>query len=135
MLSLLARLTTAQVPAPALARLPDASAKRFLIDLPAQTPPAAATSVPIYSNFKALTFPILVGLVKGAWTGVKLLPVPWFATMWFPFVACMVLGLLITASDVQVQKGTLLQTLGNIAVGILNSIVTFAAVLGISGGS
>lgn len=50
-----------------------------------------------------------------------------------PLVACIVLRIIITASDIQAQKAAGVQVVGSIIVGLLNSIVTFGAVIGIGG--
>jgi hypothetical protein len=55
--------------------------------------------VPIFINLKALTFPILVGLIKGAWAAVSLLPVAWATSVFGPLIMALVLGILIAISN------------------------------------
>lgn len=98
-------------------------------------PPQAhpdVTNVPIYSNFKALQFPGIAALVKTVWLILGTAThMPVFTSVWFPLIVCVALGLLITINDLQAQKGTWLQNVGGLLVGVLNSIVVFGAVVGI----
>lgn len=50
------------------------------------------TSVSVFIHPKALTFPVLVALVKGAWSALAILWAPLSSSVWFPFVACLTLG-------------------------------------------
>jgi hypothetical protein len=91
-------------------------------------------TVPIFIHPKALTFPVLIALVKGAWAGAMLLPLPWAASIWFPLVACMILGLLIAISNLLEQKVGTLTWIFGLVIGLVNSLVVFAAVVAIPGG-
>lgn len=70
----------------------DLYAKSYIVKPEAAAPEAAAsTSVPIFSNPKALTFAGITALVKAAWEVLKRLPIAWLSTVWFPslHVSCL----------------------------------------------
>jgi hypothetical protein len=94
---------------------------------------AQANRLPIFIHPKALTFPIFVALVKGAWAAVSVLPLEWGKTVWFPFVLCMLLGLLVVVSNLTEHKVGALDWITGMAIGFLNSLVVFGAVVGIRG--
>jgi hypothetical protein len=87
--------------------------------------------VPIFINPKALTFPVLVGLVKGAWASASLLPVSWATSVFVPLIMCLVLGILIAISNLLEQNLRVIDWITGIAMGLLNSLVVFGAVMGI----
>jgi len=87
--------------------------------------------VPIFINLKALTFPVLVGLVKGAWAAASLLPVTWATSVFVPLIMCLVLGILIAISNLLEQNLRVIDWVAGIAIGLLNSLVVFGAVMGI----
>jgi hypothetical protein len=88
--------------------------------------------VSIFIPPQALTFPIAVGLVKVAWEGFKRLPVSWAGTLWLPFGACLLIGMLITLENIRAGNLSARMRLLGLFVGMLNSCVMFAAVLGIT---
>jgi|HubBroStandDraft_1064217.scaffolds.fasta_scaffold55900_2 hypothetical protein len=90
-----------------------------------------SNDIPIFIHPKALTFPILVGLVKGAWLAVSQLPVAWPSSIWFPFSMCLLLGLLIAISNLTEQKLRFSAWALGVSIGLLNSLVVFGAVIGI----
>jgi len=90
-----------------------------------------ATKIPIFIHPKALTFPILVALVKSAWTAASVLPVAWSRTVWFPFGSCILLGLLIAVSNLAEEKARASEWISGIIIGLLKSLVVFGAVVGI----
>ena len=96
-------------------------------------PPDRSSDVPIFIHPKALTFPILVGLVKGAWLAASQLPIAWPASIWFPFSLCILLGLLIAVSNLTEQKLRFSSWALGVSIGLLNSLVVFGAVIGIHG--
>ena len=97
-------------------------------------PPAGAASepIPILINAKALTYPLMVALVKGAWEAAKVLPVPWAASIWVPFTLCMVLVLLVAVSNLTETKANLFGWLFGLFVAGVNGLVVFGAIVGIS---
>jgi len=122
--NLLARLTMAKVPAQ-----PAGTNER------GGAPPAPQPSdqIPIFTNPKALTFPIVVGLVKGAWEALKALQTSWASSPVVPFVMCLVLGMAITVANLIEEKPKPTGWVIGLCVGLLNSLVIFGAVMGISG--
>ncbi len=88
--------------------------------------------VSIFISPQALTFPVAVALVKIAWEGFKKLPVLWADTLWLPFAACLLIGLIITIDNLRTEKLSLPMYALGLFVGLLNSCVMFAAVLGIT---
>src|SRR5262249_16949802 len=113
----LSRLTMAWVSMP--------PAVRGTPGVPAEVP------VPIFANAKALTFPGIVGLVKGGWEGLQFLPYPWVKSLWFPLAACFVLGMTITVSDLSESKQGLKGWVLGLCVGALNCLVVFGAVMAV----
>ena len=71
-------------------------------------------------------------MVKTAWEAAKILPVPWATSIWFPFGTCLFLVLLITISTLIEEKPTIYGWIFGLFIGLLNSLVVFAAVMGIS---
>lgn len=122
MLGAIARMTmaTIQTPSGGVVRQADSAAAAD-----------QETTVPIFINPKALTFPILVALVKGAWTALALLPSHLTSSIWFPFVACLALGLLVAISNLLEQKAKLMDWIFGLVIGLLNSLVIFGAVVAI----
>jgi hypothetical protein len=134
MLNLLARLTMQKIPVRGTVvetqglRKPPAPA-------PAAEPAGGLEEAraTVFASPKSLAFPVLVALVKGAWEASKLLPVGFVYTIWPPFWACIILGMLITISNLTQEKQ--LNAMGwilGVGVGALNSLVVFGAVMGIS---
>lgn len=98
----------------------------------AQATKPSADQIAIFIRPQALTFPIVVGVVKVAWEGFMRLPVSWAGSLWVPFAACLFIGFVITIESVRIEKLSIpMSTLG-VFIGILNSFVMFAAVLGIT---
>jgi hypothetical protein len=132
MANLLTRLTTigvASLPLPQERTAEILGRQQARVAGPDQAP---EPRVSIFINPQALTFPVAVALVKGAWEGLKLTPLPAAGTTWFPFLACLVIGVLITVDNLMAETMTRsIRGLG-VIIGILNSLVMFAAVLGIS---
>jgi hypothetical protein len=93
---------------------------------------APGTRVSIFINPQALTFPMAVGLVKGGWEALKHAPLPGMETTWFPFGACLAIGVIITINNLTAQKMTTSMRWLGVFIGILNSLVMFSAVLGVS---
>ena len=78
---------------------------------------------------KALTFPVAVAPVKRAWEAGTLVP----AAGWFPLVARLLIGVIITIDNLMAQKKvTLPMRVMGLFISVLNSLVMFAAVLGLS---
>src|SRR5262249_9937845 len=77
--------------------------------------------VPIFTNPKALTFPIIVGLVKGAWEALKALQQPWISYPWIPFGLCLALGLAITVANLIEENPKPIGWVLGVCVGLLNS--------------
>jgi hypothetical protein len=123
MLGFIARLT--------MARFPRGTESDLLCQADDAGGTEEGTRVPIFIHPKALTFPIVVALVKGAWLAAATLPFQWAASRWFPFSACLILGLLVTISNLSEQKVRVLDWIFGLAIGILNSLVIFGAVVGI----
>lgn len=88
--------------------------------------------VSIFIPPQALTFPVAVGLVKIAWEGLRKLPGAWADTLWLPFAACVIIGLIISIDNLRTEKLSLPMHMLGLFVGLLNSCVMFAAVLGIT---
>jgi hypothetical protein len=88
--------------------------------------------VPIFINPKALTFPVLVGLVKGAWASASLLQVSWATSVFLPLIICLLLGILIAVANLLEQNLRFIDWIIGVAIGLLNSLVVFGAVMGIS---
>jgi|GEM_PF-5065647 len=87
----------------------------------------------IFIRPQALTFPVVVGLVKVGWEGLQRLPISWAGQLWLPFTACLLIGLLISLEHLRVEKFSWPMRILGLTTGLLNSCVMFAAVLGISG--
>jgi hypothetical protein len=86
----------------------------------------------IYIHPKALTFPIAVALVKGSWEVLKLVFGANAESLMFPLGACLILGMLITVSNLIEEKPPYIGWALGLAVGLLNSLVICGAVIGIS---
>lgn len=93
------------------------------------TPDVVKASV--FASPKSLSFPILVALIKGAWEAAKVLPAPVLNTMWFPFLAALILGMLITISNLNEEKPSTTGWVIGMVIGLLNSLVVFGAIIGI----
>lgn len=91
----------------------------------------SGAEIPIFINPKALTFPVLVGLVKGAWASAVLLPVGWVTSVFVPLTMCIVLGLLIAVSNLLDQKLRFVDWISGVLIGLCNSMVIFGAVMAI----
>ncbi len=122
MANLLARLTMDWVPV---------SGRRTRAPGPPGAPPGE--HIPIFTNPKALTFPIVVGLSKAAWEALKALPAPWLASAWVPFVICMAFGMTIAVTNLLEEKPPPPRWALGFFAGLLNSCVIFGAVMGIPG--
>jgi hypothetical protein len=88
--------------------------------------------VPIFTNYKSLTFVAVGGLVKVAWEGAKLLPGARLDTVWFPFIACLIFALLISISNLIEEKPPVFGWIFGLIFGLVNSLVIFAAVMGVT---
>lgn len=89
------------------------------------------TSVPIFIHPRALTYPIMVALVKGGWSAMALLPLRSTSSIWFPFIASLLLGILVAISNLTDQRAKLLEWIVGLVIGLLNSLVIFGAVVSI----
>jgi hypothetical protein len=93
--------------------------------------PAEEQRISVFTRPQALTYPVAVALVKGGWEAVKTLHVGWLASPWVPLLTCLVIGGVIAWDNLRTEKpGAPMYVLG-VVVGILNSLVMYAAVLGI----
>lgn len=127
MANLLARLTMANVPGARTGRL-------FGLGSDEKEGTAQANDLsPIFIHPKAISFPVAVGLVKGAWEAAKSSPISWLHSPWFPLGACIAIGLLIAVSNLLELKAKPLAWVIGLIVGGLNSLVVFGAVMGIPG--
>ncbi|WP_445627975.1 hypothetical protein [Nostoc sp. DSM 114167] len=90
--------------------------------------------VSIFTNEKSLTFPVLVALVKGSWESLQQLPISSTKSIWLPFCTCIILGILIAISNLKEEKPSPLyhEWFLGIGIAILNSLVVFGAVVGVS---
>ena len=88
----------------------------------------------IYISPKALTYPILVGVVKVAWAVLIAVLGSVAETKFIPLAICVVLGMLITVANLQEEKPSLVYWAIGLGIGLLNSLVVCGAVLGISTG-
>jgi hypothetical protein len=88
--------------------------------------------ISIITNPRALTFPIVVGLVKAGWEGLKMLPVPQLTSIWLPFALCVLLGMVIACMNLSEEKpGKGGWALG-LVLGLVQCLMLFAAVMGIT---
>ena len=94
-------------------------------------------SVAFFGNPRALTFPVIVGLVKGAWAALQGFTPSLSQATWIPLLLCLALGMLVTIAGLADQRPSLkpLNWLIGLVVGFLNCLVMFGAVLSISPGS
>ncbi|WP_392477964.1 hypothetical protein [Nostoc sp. C110] len=93
------------------------------------------TNIPVFINLRALTFPVLVGIVKSTWEGIKLLPLPsdWSQSTLVPFLLCITFGILICISNISEEKKPgIFSWISGIIMSIISSIVVFTSVIGIS---
>jgi hypothetical protein len=132
MFDLIATLTMARIPKPST----KVDIQELKAAAPAEPSGSGTDRFPIFTNPKAIQFPILVGLVKGAWLAAKALPPAstaevWLTSVWFPFAFSIFLGLLIAISNLIDEKPTIIGWIFGLAVGFLNSMVVFGAVMGI----
>ena len=86
----------------------------------------------VFIDYKALTYPVLLGLIRGSWEGLKLLQAPWTQSLYTPFVISIILGILITYSTLEQRDPTpkILDWIAGFFVGLLNSCIIFSAVVG-----
>jgi hypothetical protein len=91
----------------------------------------------IFASPQALTFPMSVGLIGGAWGALQFLGTGWTKSEWIPFAMSLIIGATITFPAVwdEVQKQTEPVYRGYVwfrgsGVGLLNSLVLFGAVAG-----
>jgi hypothetical protein len=130
MFNFIARLT--------MPRLPEVPGKAVIQQDRAMAPAAPSGNgperFPIFTNPKAIQFPVLVGLVKGAWVAAEALPPAGacLASVWFPFLSSVFLGLLIAISNLIEEKPKIIGWIFGLVVGFLNSMVVFGAVMGLT---
>jgi hypothetical protein len=124
--SLINRLTT----------LPPAAPPAELQAEDKEAPPAKVEGPreAIFIDYRTLTFSAAVGLVQMAWLGLQAVEPSWFASRWWPLGMCLAIGMLVTVANLVDQKVVKrIDWVGGLLVGLLNSIVMCAAVLGING--
>lgn len=125
MANLIARLT--MIAQPAAER--EVSAQGLRKNVSAKT--ASIDRIPIITNYKSLTYPIVIALVKAAWEAIKLIPAPWVTSAWLPLTLCLALGILIGVSNLATEKPPLFGWFLGLFLALLNSLVMFGAVMGI----
>lgn len=91
----------------------------------------AGERIPVFTSPKALTFPIVTGLVKAAWDTLKAVQLDWASSPLVPLVMCVALGMAITVANLLEEKPKPMGWVLGLAVGLLNSLVICGAVLGI----
>jgi hypothetical protein len=74
---------------------------------------------------------VIVVLVKGAWAALQGLQVSWAESRVVPLVLCLLLGMALTVANLLEEKPKPTGWVIGLLVGLLNSLVTFGAVLGI----
>lgn len=93
------------------------------------------TNIPVFINLRALTFPVLVGIVKSTWEGIKLLPLPsdWSQSTLVPFLLSITFGILICVSNISEEnKPGIFGWVSGIIMAVISSIVVFTSVIGVS---
>ena len=95
-------------------------------------PTGTENRVAIITNPKALTFPLVVAIVKTAWEGLKMLPVESLSSIWVPFILTMALGFIITIYNLSEEKPSTGGWVTGITLGLVQSIMLFSAVMGIT---
>jgi hypothetical protein len=131
----LAKVLMTQVPAP-----PDPSLETRSLGADEGTsggagPGGGATqNAPIFANYKAVTFPGLVGFVTAIWLGLQQTETAWTFSRWVPLALCLLFGgsltwLELSEDDVTPPSWKFWGAL----VGLGNCFVLFSAVMGASG--
>jgi hypothetical protein len=128
-LTLIPRSTEIRLPPTGAAeRLDDAAAP------PSKSPADRPTEVSqsIFISYRSLTFPAAAALVKTAWAALQAAMIPGIGGVWFPLTACLILGVLIALANLSEEKPKPLGWVIGLVIAVLNSLVLFAAVLGVS---
>lgn len=87
-------------------------------------------NAPVFANYKAVTFPGLVVVIGGAWTGLQKLDSR-LDKPWVPFLLCMVLGGFLTWLEVTEDQVTPTNRKAfGALIGFCNCLVLFSAVVG-----
>ena len=134
MANFLSQLTMVKVPSPVAAA--PAPAAEILANKKVSKAAAKTSSnegrVSIFVNPKTVTYSVAVCLVKGAWAGFEKLPVEALHSVWVPFILCLVIGMTVAINNLQEEKLTKSMYVLGLVIGVINSSMMFAAVLGIS---
>lgn len=129
----LAKVLMTQVPAPR-DRSPDARAFGAKAKAKAAGGDGGETkNAPIFANYKAVTFPGLVGFVTAIWLGLRQTEAAWTFSRWVPLGLCLLFGgcltwLELSEDDVTPRSRKFWGGL----VGLGNCFVLFSAVMGAS---
>ena len=88
-------------------------------------------NAPIFANYKAVTFPGLVGFVGAIWLGLEQTGAGWTASRWVPLAICLLFGGSLTCLELSEDNVTppARKFWGGL-VGLGNCFVLFSAVIG-----
>jgi hypothetical protein len=91
----------------------------------------------VFTSAQALTYPVAVVLIGGAWAALQRLSAPWTESQWVPLIASLALGGIITFPSISQEVANqysrhdrIFVCVRGILVGALNSLVLFGAVAG-----
>jgi hypothetical protein len=88
-------------------------------------------NAPIFANYKAVTFPTLVGFVTGIWLGLRQTEAVWTTSRWVPLALCLIFGGGLTLLELSEDNLTPRpRKFWGGLVGLGNCFVLFSAVIG-----
>jgi hypothetical protein len=91
-------------------------------------------NAPIFANYKAVTFPGLVGFVTAIWLGLRQTEAAWTFSRWVPLALCLLFGGSLTWLELSEDEVTpRSRKFWGALVGLGNCFVLFSAVMGASG--